>query len=116
MATIVIKILLNFFCASPTAIVASSLIRPLLPPPFLPPNGLLFFPLLIFYAISIPVLFAKLIRPLAYTKNDKGEYQFSWKRYLLTLFITTFIVYFVFAFLVYYYTTKVICFAKDFMP
>lgn len=114
MATIVIKILLNFFCASPTAIVVSSLLRPL--PFFLPPNILLFFPLLIFYAISIPVLFGKILRPLAYVKNDKGEYEFSMKRFIPTLIITTLIVYYVFAFFVYYYTTKVICFAKDFMP
>jgi hypothetical protein len=116
MATIIVKILLNFFCASPTAILASSLIRPILPPPFFPPNALLFFPLLLFYAISIPVLFGKLLRPIAYVKNEKGEYVFSLKRYLPTLFITTFIVYFILAFLVYYYTTKVICFVKDFAP
>jgi hypothetical protein len=116
MATIIVKILLNFFCASPTAIFASSLIRPLLPPPFLPPNVLLFAPLFIFYAISIRVLFAKFIRPLAYKQNEKGEYEFSWKRYLISLFTISLIVYFVLAFLVYYYTTKVICFAKDFVP
>jgi hypothetical protein len=114
MATFVVKILLNFFCASPTAILVSSLLRPL--PFFLPPNVLLFIPLLIFYAISIPVLFGKLIPFIAYEKNAKGEYKLSMKRYIPTLIITTLIVYYLFAALVYYYTTKVICFAKDFMP
>jgi hypothetical protein len=114
MATKVVQILLNFFCASPTAILASSLIRPLIP--IFPPNFILFALLLIFYAISIRVLFGKLFRPIAYVKDDKGEYKISYKRYIPTVLITTFIVYFVLAFFIYYYTTKVICFAKDFIP
>jgi hypothetical protein len=114
MATIIVRILLNLFCSSPTAILVSSLVRPVLF--FMPPNILIFIPLLIFYAISIKVLFAKFIPFLAYKKDESGKYKFHLGRYLLTLIFITFIVYYVLTFLLYYYTTKVICYAKDYMP
>lgn len=114
MPPFLLKFLLKFFCSSKKAMLANALVQPLL---FLMPQHFMIWTILLpFYAASIPVLFGKIFRPLCYKKDDKGEYKFAWGRYFLSLFLITFIVYYILAFFSYFYAGKALCYLNEQSP
>jgi len=113
MPAFLIKLLLKFFCGSKTAMVASSLLRPLM---FFFPPHLIILGLVVFYFLfSIPMLFSKIpyMEFLSKKKNKQGEYEFSLFRYILSVSIISWSVYYILLFLLYLFATRVLCYVHN---
>jgi hypothetical protein len=113
MAAFLIKLLLKFFCGSKTAMVSSSLLRPLMF--FFPPHLLILGLIVIYFIISIPMLFTKIpfLKFLSYKKNEQGEYNYSLLRHIISVSIISWFVYYILLFLLYLFATKVLCYVHN---